>query len=101
MKEQWKIINNITGKLNNKTGIVDCFLHDGKWVEDEGENAENFNHYYANVGRATEGEIGPAKKSPLSYLNDHCPINPEKLLFSEKVCRRCYQSMWKNEKENQ
>ena len=85
MKEQWKIINNITGRLNNKNDIIDCFLHDGKWVENEGENAENFNRYYANVGRATEGDIGPGKKSPSSYLKDHCPINPEKLLFSENV----------------
>jgi hypothetical protein len=85
MKEQWKVINNVTGKLNNKTEIIDCFLHDGKWVEDVGENAENFNRYYANVGKATEGEIGPGRKSPSSYLGNHCLINPEKLLFSENV----------------
>jgi hypothetical protein len=85
MKEQWKIINSVTGKLNNKNEIVDRFLHDGKWVETDGENAENFNQYYANVGRATEGDIGPGKKSPSSYLENHCPINPEKLLFSENV----------------
>ena len=41
---------------NNKTEIIDRFLHDGKWVEDVGENAENFNRYYANVGKARERE---------------------------------------------
>jgi hypothetical protein len=85
IKEQWKILNRVTGRISNKHDIIDRFLVQGRWIEDKQENANHFNDYYASVGPTTNKGIGKPKQTAESYLHNHGSVNPEKLLFSENV----------------
>jgi hypothetical protein len=95
IKEQWRILNRVTGRISNKHDIIDRFLENGQWIEDKQKNANYFNDYYASVGPKTNKGIGKSKQMAETYLHNHSTVNPEKLLFSEnvgedviKVCKR-------------
>ena len=85
VKEQWKILKKVTGKVSNKRDIVERFLVNGQWIDNAKKNADGFNDYFANVGPTINKEVGDPSKSAMSHLENHGPVNPEKLLFSENV----------------
>ena len=45
------ILNNITGRLCDKTGISDTFVVNGKQISDKNLIANHFCSYFTNIGR--------------------------------------------------
>ena len=58
IKEHWKVLKNVMGKINNKSEFPSAFKHGEAWVTDMKENSENLNSFYANVGPDTNQSVG-------------------------------------------
>ena len=50
-KKLWGIINDVKGKLNDKTCIIDCIKVDNIDVYNPSKIVDTFGSYYANVGK--------------------------------------------------
>ena len=83
IKEHWKVLKNVMGKMNNKTEFPSAFKHDEAWVTDMKENSENLNNFYANVGPDTNQSVGSSKESPHHFLNKFKDRNAEQLMHIE------------------
>ena len=68
VKEHWKILNGVMGKLNNKCDLPTAFKNGELWISGKKDNAESMNDFFSNVGPSTNRSVGAAVKSPLSYL---------------------------------
>ncbi len=64
----WKILNEVIGKSNNKSGISDIFVVNGKHVTNPNEIANHFCSYYTNVGHEFAAKIPSSKNSAMSYM---------------------------------
>ena len=82
MKKHWTIITKVANKTNNKEEMTTGFHHAGKWVENDQENADNFNHYLANIGKETNEHVGKPTHSDQYYLDKHCRTNQNSLILS-------------------
>ena len=69
IKKHWKILKNTINKTNNKTDITTDFFYQGQWINDPLTNANNFNHYYANVGKDTNESVGSSRLDSNHYLH--------------------------------
>ena len=82
IKKHWKIIKNAINKKNNKTEITTDFLYQGQWINDPQTNANNFNHYYANIGKETNENVGNPKFESRHYLNKSRQRNEQSIFLS-------------------
>ena len=83
MKKHWKIIKQVTGKTNNKEDVTTNFYYEGRWIENEQENADKFNEYLANIGKQTNQSVGASTHNAQYYLSKHSAANQESLLLSD------------------
>ena len=83
MKKHWTIVREATSKTNNKEDLTTGFHHQGKWIENAQENAENFNEYLARIGKETNENVGEPKQQAQHYLSKHIQANQNSLLFSD------------------
>ena len=64
IKKHWNVIKKATNKLSNKEDITTEFHYQGTIIKDLLTNAENINHYYANVGPQTNASVGNSTHGP-------------------------------------
>ena len=68
IKKLWKIINEVSGKTNDKTQLIDS-LKIGKFLESNGNKIANaFGKYFSGVGEKFAKKIPSSKKSVDEYL---------------------------------
>ena len=65
----WKIINKITGKVNNKTEVIDCIKIDKVRCYSSQLIANEFGEFFASIGRNYAKKIPKAKQDIQHYLN--------------------------------
>ena len=58
VKEHWKILNGVMGKINNKCDLPSAFKNGDVWISNLKDNAEYMNNYYADVGPSTNRSVG-------------------------------------------
>ena len=85
IKRHWAVIKQVTNKTNNKDEVTTGFYYSGKWVENDQENANNFNDFYAKVGKETNQGVGQSTNDAQHYLNKHVTINQNSILLSDIV----------------
>ncbi len=71
-KKLWGVLRDITGKTNDKTGISDTFLINGKTVTDPSVISNNFCDFYSSMCANLARKIAPPKKTFKDYLPDPC-----------------------------
>jgi len=79
IKEQWKVLNKVMGKQNDKTNVTSIFKHNDLWITDDTINANNMNKYYAQVGPSTNASVGHSVKNAKFYLEKHQERNTHSL----------------------
>jgi hypothetical protein len=62
IKKQWKILKQVTIKMNDKSDITTNFLHNGMWIEDRHINAKDMNAYLSQVDPTTNNSVGQSKR---------------------------------------
>ena len=67
----WKVLNEVIGKTNNKSGISDIFVVNGKSLTNPHDISNAFCSYYTNVGHEYAAKIPTSKNSPMSYMKDN------------------------------
>ena len=67
-KKLWGLINEISGKKNDKTGVLDYLTIDGVKDYNAKRICNRFAKYFANVGENFAAKIPPASKSAQDYL---------------------------------
>lgn len=67
----WKILNQVIGKVNDKSSIPRSLLIDNKSIDDEGEMAHAFNSYFSSIGQNISHNVPTSSKSYDSYLPNH------------------------------
>ena len=65
----WKLINSISGKLQNKHDLIECLTIDNVRYESRSEIVNEFAKHFSNVGRNYASHIGPPKKNCNKYLS--------------------------------
>ena len=68
-KKLWGVINDVKGKLSDKTCIVDCIKVDNIDVYNPIKIANTFGQHYANVGKNYADAIPKSRNSVLDYIN--------------------------------
>ena len=68
-KKLWSKINRAICKQNDKSNIVDCITVANLEITDSTQIANEFGHYFANIGRNYAKKIPASKYPPSSYLN--------------------------------
>ena len=88
IKRHWKILKGAINKVNNKRDITTDFLYQGCWIKDSQTNADNFNDYYASIGKDTNESVGTSRQDSDHYLNK---MKTRNALYLPKRCynRRC------------
>ena len=93
IKRHWNILKKVMNKTNNKTEITTKFSYNGRGIENDRENADNFNTYYAQIGKHTNESVGAAKFMPEHYLHRHRQRNEQSLLINnftpDEVAQAC------------
>ena len=82
-KKHWKIVKDAINKSNNKSEVTTNFYYQDKWVDNDQENASNFNSYLANIGKETNENVGKPNMGAKDYLMKHVQKNQFSLLFSD------------------
>ena len=67
-KALWKLINQISGKQNDKTCIVSCLEENGLEYRDPKKIANIFNNYFSTVGKKYANSIKESRKQISCYL---------------------------------
>ena len=67
-KNLWKLINKITGKVNNKCEVIDCIRVDKVRCYSSQLIANEFGEFFANIGRTYANRIPKSKQNPHYYL---------------------------------
>ena len=80
IRKTWQILNNITGRLRDKTGISDTFVVNGEQISDENLIANHFCSYFTNIGKTYASSIPKSDKLFNSYLGSK--PNPSSLYFT-------------------
>ena len=68
-KNLWKIINKITGKVNNKSEVIDCIRIDKVRCYSSQLIANEFGEFFASIGRTYANKIPKAKQDLHYYLS--------------------------------
>ena len=68
-KNLWKIINKITGKINNKTEVIDCIRINKVRCYSLQLIANEFGEFFASIGRTYAKKIPRAKQDTQHYLS--------------------------------
>jgi hypothetical protein len=82
-KKQWKILKQVTNKMNDKCDITSKFLHNGIWIEDHNTTTKNMIAYLSQVGPTTNNSVGQSKESPEYYLQRYSKANTETILLGD------------------
>ena len=85
IKRHWAVIKQVTNKTNNKDEVTTGFYYSGKWVENDQENADNFNDFYAKVGKETNQSVGQSTNDAQHYLNKHVRTRYSLVIFSPRM----------------
>ena len=85
IKRHWTVIKQVTNKTNNKDETTTGFYHAGRWVEDNQENADHFNDFYAKIGKGTNQSVGPSTHNAKHYLKKHVSINQNSILLNDII----------------
>ena len=64
----WKLINSISGKLQNKHDLIECLTVDNIRYESRSEIVNQFAKHLSSVGEKYASHIGPPKKNCNKYL---------------------------------
>ena len=83
IKRHWKILKKVINKTNNKQDISTKFFQNGDWIENDQDNADNFNHFFAKIGVETNESVGIANFAPEHYLHRHRQRNEHALLLCD------------------
>ncbi len=67
----WRVLNEVIGKSNNKSGISDIFVVNGKNITNPMDISNGFCSYFTNVGHDFAAKIPTSKNSPMSYMRDN------------------------------
>ena len=63
IKKTWKILNSITGRLNDKSSVSDVFCIDNTLTQDHKKIADGFCSFFATVGKHYADAIRQSKKT--------------------------------------
>ena len=80
IRKTWQILNNITGRLRDKTGISDTFVVNGEQISDKNLIANHFCSYFTNIGKTYASSMPKSDKLFNSYLGSK--PNPSSLYFT-------------------
>ena len=78
-KKLWKLINIATGKLNDKSGIIECIMSDKLPLYKSTAIANEMATYFSSVGEKFANKIRPSNKS-VDHYNSKIP-RCEKSIF--------------------
>jgi hypothetical protein len=70
IRETWKILNNLIGKQNDKSNIIEQIKTNHEIVSDPTKIANAFLQHFTTIGAKLANEIKPSKKSALSFMQD-------------------------------
>ena len=94
IKKHWKILKSTINKTNNKHDITTDFLYQGNWINDTQTNSNNFNDYYARIGKDTNESVGTSRQESIHYLRKSRVTNERSIFLSavtsediEDACR--------------
>ena len=68
-KKLWGIINDVKGKLSDKTCIIDCIKVDNIDVYNPSKIVNTFGHHYANVGKNYADAIPQSSNTMVDFIN--------------------------------
>ena len=74
IKKLWKVINNIIGKTKSNGSIIPYITVDGVKKYNPSEIANEFGHFYSNLGSSLAKKIKPGK-TPISEYMSKIPKN--------------------------
>ena len=77
-KNLWKLINKITGKINNKSEVIDCIRIDNITCYSSQLIANEFGKFFASIGRTYANKIPNSKQDPHYYL-DKIPLEEKSI----------------------
>ena len=91
----WQILNNITGRLRDKTGISDTFVVNGQQISDINLIANHFCSYFTNIGKTYASYIPKSDKlfntslgnKPIPSSLYFTPTGPTEILTILKACK--------------
>ena len=85
--KQWKILNKIIGKVNNKKDLTSIFLVNGTLTDDKNQISNGFCQYFTNVGPEFANRIPQAQKNYMDYMNGNhsaslfmSPTSPDEII---------------------
>lgn len=73
--KQWKILNKIIGKVNNKKDLTSTFSVNGTLTDDLNRISNGFCRYFTNVGPEFAEKIPQSQKSYMDYMNGSYPAS--------------------------
>ena len=84
IKKNWDVINEILNRKKDKQSTkTNSFLHNNKEITDNKEIANQFNNFFATVGKNLADKIPKSNKKPLDFMT--ALGNQESTIFVEPV----------------
>ena len=96
------VLNNITGRLRDKTGISDTFVVNGEQISEKNLIANHFCSYFTNIGKTYASSIPKSDKLFNSYLGSKpnpsslyfTPTGPTEIITILKACKAKKKHRW-------
>ena len=79
-KKLWNLINQINGKLSDKSTIINQIMVDNLLITNKKKMANKFAEFFSSVGPSFAKKIGPSTKVITDY-NKKIPLNNNSLYF--------------------
>ena len=80
-RKSWKIINQLLNKNSHTASQSTEYNLNGKVLSDDNLIADNFNHYFVNIGKNLAEKIPESKKSFLKHMPANCSIKNSCALY--------------------
>jgi hypothetical protein len=93
VKKTWTILRSALDKQNHQIGLPEYFKHNGMTINKNNQIADDFNKFFANIGKETSENIRPAQRQFSNYLDGDnldsfafVPVTPGEILdISSKI----------------
>ena len=95
IRKTWQVLNTITGRVHDKSGISDTFVINGECIYDKTHIADQFCSYFTNISRVYANAIPKSTKPFDAFLGNNpnpssmyfIPTGPNEIIKILKSCK--------------
>ena len=87
IRKTWQVLNTITGRVHDKSGISDTFLINGERIYDKAHIADQFCSYFTNISRVYANAIPKSTKPFDAFFMYFIPTGHNEIIKILKSCK--------------